>query len=282
MWELSLKPVNLNEYSLSAQTLVNHLHRFLRTAPRVWPPGRLSSLYEWQIRNQPKLWNVPRPLSFGASATSTGKKFSYFGYEFDSPWTAQMRERKTESVAILNFTEGFIVVLAPAKTGNELDAMKHEAAKRGEDIRNVFGDETTRSNYSLRSKILSLTPRDLRLFSSRQEMVANSLLLMVKEIETHRFRGGLFSFQTEWFRGFQEGDPAIDDPVIVAAFDSQDQKIELFIGSAPTAKSKPSQTDINQILLSLRPASPPQKDDQLPPRPQDSHVMWQFPASQRD
>jgi hypothetical protein len=235
---------------------------------------------KWQIRNQPKLWNVPRPLSLGASATSAGKKFSYFGYEFDSPWTEQMRERKTQSVAILNFTEGFISVLAPPKTGNELDAMKLEAAKRGEDIGNVFGDETTRSNYSLRSKILSLTPRDLRLFSSRQEMVANSVLLIVKKIETNRFRGGLFSFQTEWFRGFQEGDPAIDDVVIVEAFDSQDQKIELFIGSAP--KNKLSQTDINQILLSLRPAPPPQKDDQLPPRPQVSHVMWQSPASQRD
>jgi len=41
-----------------------------------------------------------------------------------------MRERKMESVAILNFsTGGFIEVLAPSKNGNELDAMKHEAEK---------------------------------------------------------------------------------------------------------------------------------------------------------
>jgi hypothetical protein len=164
-----------------------------------------------------------------------------------------------ESSAILNFSTGtFIAVLAPSKNGNELDAMKHEAAKRGEDIANVFGDETTRSNYALRSKVLSLTPRDLGLFSSRQEMVANSVLIILKKIETDRFRGGLFSFRTEWFRGFQKGDPALDMTVIVEAFDSQDHKIELFIGSEPAAGSKPSQTDINQILLSLRPASLPQ------------------------
>ncbi len=214
---------------------------------------------KWQIRNEPKLWNVPKPLSLGAPTPSVGRKFSYFGYEFDAPWTELIRERKTESLAILNFsTGGFIEVLAPSKNGNELDAMKHEAAKQGVDIRSVFGDETTRSNYALRSKVLSLTPRDLRLFSSRQEMVANSVLLILKKIETNHFRGGLFSFRTEWFRGFQEGDPVLDKMVIVEAFDSQDHKIELYIGSEPAAKSKPSQTNINQILLSLRPASPPQ------------------------
>jgi hypothetical protein len=212
---------------------------------------------KWQVRNEPKLWNVPSPLSLGTSAPSVGRKFSYFGYEFDSPWTELIRERKMESVAILNFsTEGFIEVLAPSKNGNELDAMKRETAKRGVDIRNVFGDETTRSDYALRSKVLSLTPRDLRLFASRQEMVANSVLLILKKIETSHFRGGLFSFQTEWFRGFQEGDPALDKMVVVEAFDSQDHEVELYIGSGPAAESKPSQTNINQILLSLRPTSP--------------------------
>jgi len=143
---------------------------------------------KWQIRNEPKLWNVPRPLSLGAPVPSAGRKFSYFGYEFDSPWTELMRQRKMESVAILNFsTGGFIEVLAPSKNGNELDAMKHEAEKRGVDIRNVFGDETTHSNYALRSKVLSLTPRDLRLFSSRQEMVANSVLLILKKTEKNHF-----------------------------------------------------------------------------------------------
>jgi hypothetical protein len=222
-------------------------------------PVGLLLYTKWQIRNEPKLWNVPRPLSLGAPTPSGGRKFSYFGYEFDPPWTELIRERKMESVAILNFsTGGFIEVLAPSKNGNELDAMKHETAKRGVDIRNVFGDETIRSNYALRSKVLSLTPRDLRLFSSRQEMVANSVLLILKKIETNLFRGGLFSFRTKWFRGFQKGDPALDKMVIVEAFDSQDHKIELFIGSEPAAESKLSQTDINQILLSLRPASPSQ------------------------
>ena len=86
-------------------------------------------------------------------------------------------------------------------------------------------------------------------------MVANSFLLTIKALGIRRVRGGLFSFQTDWLRGFQAGDPTLDKMVFVEAFDSQDRKIELYIGTEPAAKIKPSQMDINQILLSLRPVS---------------------------
>ena len=211
---------------------------------------------KWLLRNEPALWNVPRPLSLGVDRPSTGRTFSCFGYEFEAPWTELKWERQYQSTLVLHFsTGGIIAAFAPVKNGSELDAMKQGAASRGADIGNIFGHEATRSNYALRSKVLSLTPQDLRLFSSRREMVANSFLLMIKGLEVRRVRGGLFSFQTAWLRGFQEGDPALDNMVSIEAFDSQDQKIELYIGAEPAAKPKPSQNDINQILLSLRPVS---------------------------
>ena len=223
----------------------------------------------WLLRNESALWIVPRPLSLGVHKPSTGRMFSYFGYEFESPWAELRRERQFESAVVLNFsTGGVIAEFAPAKNGSELDALKHGAASRGVDIGNLFGHEATRSNYKLRTKVLSMTPHDLRLFSARQEMVENSLLLTVKALGIRRVRGGLFSFQTDWLRGFQEGDPALDNVVFVEAFDSQDHKIELYIGAEPAAKTKPSQTDINQILLSLRPIkrAPSSEDSSTPPR----------------
>jgi hypothetical protein len=211
---------------------------------------------KWLLRNEPALLSVPRPLPLGVHRPSAGRKFSYFGYEFDSPWTELKRERRFESVVVLNFsTGGVIAEFAPVKNGSELDALKSGVAIRGVDLGDIFGHEATRSNYALRAKVLAMSPQNLRLFSSRQEMVANSLLLMIKALEVRRVQGGLFSFQTDWLHGFQEGDPALDNMVFVEAFDSQDQKIELYIGAEPTAKPKPSQTDINQILLSLRPVS---------------------------
>jgi len=215
-----------------------------------------------QFRNEPKLWYVPRPLSLGAPGPFKGRSFAYFGYGFDSPWTELKRERKTESVVVLNFSTGeVIVVFAPAENGSELDEMKREAEKRGEDIRSVFGDEATRTNYALRSKILSLTPGDLRLVSSRQQMVADSVLLFLKKTEIATLKGGLFSFQTKQFHGFQEGGPTQDDTVTIEAFDSQDQKLKLLISLERGAASRPSQADINHILVSLHPVAPSQSTD---------------------
>jgi hypothetical protein len=211
---------------------------------------------KWVLRNEPDVWVVPVPLSIAAPEQSVGRKFSYFGYEFETPWTELKRERNTESIVILNFANGDMVTMfAPRKDAGGLDAMKQEAVKQGRDIRDVFGDEATRSNYALQSKILNLTPRDLRLFATRQEMVGNSILLIMKKIWTGRIKGGLYSFQTEWLRGFQEGGVPKDRAVVIEAFDAQDQKIELFIGSEQGKDNVLSQADINRILYSLRPAS---------------------------
>jgi hypothetical protein len=209
-----------------------------------------------QARKAPEMWVVPTPLADVHPEQSVGRKFSYFGYEFDSPWTDVKRERKLESVAVLNFSNGTIIsIFDQAQFGDELQAIKQEAVSRGTDVKNVFGEEATRSKYALRSKILHLTPQDLHIFSTRREMVGNSLLLLLKSIWTKRIKGGLYSFETPWVRGFQEGGPAQDDMVIIEAFDPQDREIELYVGSEKGAVQRPSQADINRILYSLHPVS---------------------------
>jgi hypothetical protein len=212
-----------------------------------------------QIRDAPWMWNVPRPLSVVDAASSAGRHFSYFGYELTSPWVNLKNERVFQSAVSLNFSTGnLIVIFDPSGTANDLTSMKREAAKRGTNLRDMFGDEATRSNYALYSKILSLTPRELQFSFSRQEMVGNSILITLKYVDTGLTRGGLFSFQTEWLRGFQKGDPAVDKVVIVEGFDKRDQKIQIFIGSETTAGNRTSQAEINQILRSLRPSLPQQ------------------------
>ncbi len=84
-------------------------------------------------------------------------------------------------------------------------------------------------------------------------MVGNAVLLILKQIWVPRMNTGLYSFQTEWFRGFQSGDPARVNVVIIEAFDRQDREVELWIGSEKQANNKPSQEDINRVLYSLHP-----------------------------
>jgi hypothetical protein len=211
---------------------------------------------KWQARNAPEMWVVPKPLLDISLATAKGRKLSYFGYEFEVPWTEVKQERKFQSVAVLNFSSGaFVSILNPTGSPGELQILTQEAAKRGRDVKAVFGEDATRSNYALRSKILNLTPRDLSLLSSRQEMVSDSLFLILKSAWTKRIRGGLYSFQTEWLHGFQEGSPAEDKAVLIEAWDTNDHKVELFVGSEPSAP-KLSQAELNRILFSLHPIPP--------------------------
>jgi hypothetical protein len=209
---------------------------------------------KWKVRNLPEVWVVPTPLPNVSIQRSGGLKFSYFGYEFESPWTPLKQERKLKSGVYLYFTNRAVVVfLDPSKKINELEGLKHGDAGQDIDVRSIFGDRATRSNYALRSKILYFTPNDLSLFSSPRRMVGNSILIMLKPLDAGRAKGGMYSFQTEWLRGFQDGDPAIDKMTIIDGFDPHDREVELWVGSQEGA-NKPSQADVNRILYSIRPA----------------------------
>jgi|ERR1700733_5770842 hypothetical protein len=219
-----------------------------------YAPAIGALLYmKWEFRNASELWVVPTPLPDLSIDRSPGKRFSYLGYEFESPWTEVKLERKFESLALVHFSDGQIISISDG--ADELKAMKQASRNGGTDLKNVFGDQPMSSNYALRSKILYLTPRDLRLFSTPREMVANSVLLNLKGIWTTTAKSGLYSFQTDWVRGFQEGSPTLNNLVTIAAFDAQDREVMLYIGAEPRAANRPSQAAINRILYSLRPAA---------------------------
>jgi len=211
---------------------------------------------KWDARTHPELWVVPQPQPATAPETSPGKSFSYFGYEFESPWTEVTVERKFQSAAVVNFSGGQGITVFHWQDGDGMvQAMIGGSAERAAELETVFGEGTMRSNYELISRTLNVTPGDLSIFSSRQKMVGNSVLLMIKQIDLPRIKHGLYSFQTNSFRGFQKGDPLRDDVVIIEAFDAQDHKIQLWIGAKHDASPKPTQADINRILYSFRPAS---------------------------
>jgi hypothetical protein len=119
-------------------------------------------------------------------------------------------------------------------------------------LREIFGEETTRSNYALCSRILNLTPRDLRLSFSRLKMVSSSVLLMLKPIFVVDRQVGLYSFRTEWMRGFQQGDPGRDNIVTIEAFDQHDRELELTVGRMRGDGQRVSQSELNRIIYSLR------------------------------
>ena len=218
-----------------------------------------------EIRNSPELWTVPTALSAAAAESPTGKTLSYYGYDFDSPWSEGKEEQNLKSLIRVNFPGGAsIAFFDPTASVNEVQLLTEQSAKNNRDARRVWGAEAMRSRYAFRSTMLNLTPADLQLFTTRQKMVADSILLTLKGAYVSSRRHGLYSFQTAWFRGFQYGAPAQDDGVTIEAFDAQDHEIKIIVEWGHRISPRPSQADINRILFSLRPtpapAAPPAAD----------------------
>ena len=154
-----------------------------------------------------------------------------------------------------------ITILDPAHNVDELQALREASPKQVNDLTKVFGEEATQSRYAFASKMWNVTPADLRLFSTRQEIVNSSVFLLMKNVYIKRIKGGLYSFETSSLRGIQQGDPVKDDVVIVDTFDLHDQKLEFWVGSQRGAAFKPSQEDIDRILYSLRPTPRAQTEE---------------------
>ena len=188
-------------------------------------------------------------------APSGGRKFTYLGYEFYSPWTDVKQERKFDTITVLNFDSGAMIsILNPAMETEPLTVMKEAAVKRKANIKDVFGDQATRSNYDMRAYMLNLTPNDLRWFSSRQEMVRNSILLIIKNAESETLKDGILSFQTQRFRGFQEGVPGKSRIIVVELFDMNDRSLSMWIAGP---KDHFTQDDVGHIIDSVRPVAAP-------------------------
>ena len=163
-------------------------------APLVFVYARPLSLLlaaKRRARTAPELWIVPKPLTDTSIERSAGRKFSCFGYQFEVPWTDVKQEKNSKSMDIIHFANDTVVIFFdPAQRADLLEELTQQGTKNESALKNILPDEATRSNYSLRSTILYLTPRDLRLFSSRREMVSNSVLLMLKPMWADAKKGG--------------------------------------------------------------------------------------------
>ncbi len=201
-------------------------------------------------RKTPELWNVPQLLHLEQTPPTTGRTFSYFGYQFQSPWTDLADERKTKTIVVLAFSGGQgITVSDESMILDDRTTPGQPENKPGSlFLKALFG-------YTFRARVLNATPADLHWFSSSQHMARSSNLIVMKDLDAEYLKGGVYSFQTPWFRGFQIGSPSREEVVSIEFYDPENIRINLIISSRQGA-SKPSQSELNQIISTLQPVPP--------------------------
>ena len=175
---------------------------------------------------------------------------SYFGINFRSPWRNMREKNLSSNSVLLEFGNGNTVFLFSNKDQpTMLEALLGDDPKNAEQIRSMFGQEAIKTNYALQKLMLNTTPDDISIYQSRKEVVAKSILLILKPIAVPwptQVEPKIYNFITaRKIKGFQYGDPW-DGKVIIDFYNENDESGSMLING-----SEITQNDIDFILATL-------------------------------
>jgi hypothetical protein len=187
---------------------------------------------------------VPTELKDVSTSLAPGRKLSYFGYQFEVPWSdldesqTHVSEKSNLNMAWLCFRSGLrlLVVITPRKAGVP--------------------------DYALMKRVYEITPDKIHYWSLLQGWgyrEARLLLFKSAFLRDREFVGelnpaetGIFNLQSQGYNGFQFGDPRSRPDVLQLRLYSDDGRVEIKFSQGgydePTGVTQP---EINRMVQSL-------------------------------
>jgi hypothetical protein len=214
----------------------------------------------YAARNAPPVARVvPTDLKDQSVSQAPGKKLSYFGYEFEVPWsdldesqTKLYPNDKPEKTRVdLRFRSGLRLLataLPPRGWANELAIDMKTSPQR---IEATFGQ----SDYRLEKTLYEFTPDKMNHWTLSQRVhMREEFLLIIKSIAVlDSANTGIFNIQNQESRGFQQGNPQVRQDGIEVRLCSDEGSIEfLFLQKGYQNSTGVTQAEINRIVQSLR------------------------------
>jgi hypothetical protein len=208
---------------------------------------------------------VPTELQDKSVSEAPGKKLSYFGYEFEVPWS-DLDETQTKlyptnepkkNRVVFHFRSGLrllFTALPPREWANVLAETFHSTPQN---IERAFGTEAMESDYSFKKTLYEFTPDKMHHWSGSQGVrYREGFLLIIKSVAPSRQAAtGIFNVRNQSYKGFQEGDPQVRQGVILVDLFSDEGSVEmLFIQKDYQKGIVVTQPEINRIIRSLRKA----------------------------
>ena len=199
---------------------------------------------------------APAQLTDSSVSRSPGKKLSYFGYEFEVPWT-DVDESKSGPIPDTN--KAMIVF----KSGNSLSvwhgsprAFLNQVLSNDKidqnTLRRIVGDEALQSDFALYRTILQMTPDKMTPFEPPSAAANQALLLLVKGFcMPPGAESGIFSVSAGEFSGFQFGRPQNSSGEVSVRLFSPASSLNFIFAHPASGSTVISQADINRILHTL-------------------------------
>lgn len=213
-------------------------------------------MLRYQFRKQPDVAKTPVPLTDLSTSSVPHRTASYFGYEFELPAddVDKAKDKTFGTVHVSYFRSGnaFWFSTSPPKS------FVNEVAKTGnlspQDLKQLYGEDALESDFAFHKRMLYLTPAEITPFISRRQAISGQVLLMIKAICMPNAASGIFSIQTQDFKGFQFENPQSHPSSITVELFSNDDGVHLIFmqkaGAPPI-----SQAEINRVIQSIHKAT---------------------------
>lgn len=214
-------------------------------------------------RNAPGIARiVPTELEDKSVSETSGKKLSYFGYEFDVPWS-DLDETQTKLYPIdkldktkvdLHFHSGlrmWVTAIPPRSWATELAEDFKVDLQR---VKSSFGE----SDYSFIKALYEFTPDRMNHWSLSQRVHnREEFLLLVKSIALPQSaETGIFNLKNPRYKGFQNGNPqARQDGIMVHLFSEEGSIEVIFLQKNYRNPVGVRQPEINRIVQSMHKAA---------------------------
>ena len=194
-----------------------------------------------------------------------GTKLSYFGYEFEVPWSdlesktkLYPADKSVKTAVLLTFRSGLRLRVSAIPA--------HEWAKSTEpEIRAVpgvvaanFGYGAVRSDYSVAKSIYEFSPDQMHYWAwepgvhyREQALLIIKSIMLLAPADT-----GIFNIQNPEFTGFQQGDPQVRQAKLEFDLYSDDGSVEFMFFEKDKNAAGVTQPEINRIIQTLRKTTP--------------------------
>ncbi len=206
-------------------------------------------------RKLPFLRRTPVELSDLSISKVPGMKLSYFGYEFEIPWT-DIDKDKSKVVggnkAIIVFHSGNALMVWSAPSHEFMNDLFKNMKIDRENFRKIYGDDVLQSDYSLMRLILETTPSTIAMSSSKERDASQEMLLIVKAICTPGDpNSGIFNVKGKEFLGFQYGSPQNPAKLLEVELFPEGGHLDIFFGQKNGGDTLISQADINRVVQTI-------------------------------
>lgn len=204
---------------------------------------------------------VPTGLKDRSVSQAPGKKLSYFGYEFEVPWsdidetktTLYPKDKPDKTRVILVFRSGLRLMVTAIPPRDWVNFLATEMKSSPQAVESAFG----KSDYRFAKTLYEFTPDKMSHWALSWHVHAREeFLLLIKSIVlSESADDGIFNLQNQSCKGFQQGDPQVRKERIIVQLYSDEGSVEfVFFQKEYQNSASVTQPEINRIVQSLHKA----------------------------